>query len=104
MLFLMFLRCQATGVLNAIQVKPCGRKLRDAGAIRSSELDAEQMRADQFARRAFIHSEEVTVYPIPTVIAVCLVSSDSHAHLGLAPPPCPIWSSNSDVRPKIGEV
>src|SRR6266581_4229645 len=100
----MFFWSQAAGVFNAIQVKPCGRKLRDAGPIRSSEFDAEQMRPDQFARRAFIHSEEMTVYPIPAVIAVCLVSSDSHPHLRLSPPPCPIGSSNSDVRAEVCQI
>src|SRR5258708_31834594 len=62
------------------------------------------MCANQFARRSFIHCKKMPVYPIPAVIAMPFVRTDSDPHLWLSPPTSPVRPSYPDIWTEVGQV
>src|SRR4051812_4662333 len=62
------------------------------------------MRADQLASGAFVHSEEMTVDPIPIVVAVGIVYTHRDPHLRLTPKSRPVRPSKSCCWAEVGQL
>src|SRR2546423_118713 len=62
------------------------------------------MCTNQLSSGAFVHSEEMSVDPIPVVILVGIINSHPDPHLRLAPKSRPVGASKSCRRTEVGEL
>src|SRR3954452_6540491 len=62
------------------------------------------MCANQLSSGAFVHSEEMSVDPIPVVIVVGIINSHPDPHLRLTPKSRPVGASKSCRRAEVGQL
>src|SRR6266540_2035670 len=64
---------QSTSVVHESEIHSGRRELGDPRTVRRPKFNPRHTRADEFARGAFVHSEEVAVHPVPVVLVVGIV-------------------------------
>src|SRR5438270_3904290 len=79
------LRLQITSLPDSRQVKTRGRKLRNLRPSWSRNLHFEDVRAQHLSHSAFVHGEEASANPIPSVIVVRVINADHYLNLRLSP-------------------
>src|SRR5579864_4441752 len=95
------LRRQTTGLLDAIQLQPGRRELGDFLTALRSDLHFKNLGPNKTANGTFIHGEDLTTHPVPSVVVVGVGYADYDLHLGLPPEAGPVGRSKPSTGIEI---
>src|ERR1700693_4268013 len=92
---------EVTSPFYLAQIQTRWRKLGDLDPGPGSNFHVEYFSADHAADRAFIHRQEMSAHPVPSLVLVAAVDAHHHFHFRLPPKPGVIRPSQASTGIKV---